>query len=203
MQQRSRSAIIPPSETKVLRHLAKTPWVPASGLAASLLLTLSVAFVPQAAQAQDTPPPAKPTALGITAVRVSPATHPHDVLIPSQAQLEPAETITVTVTEESSMASVPAKPVDFRYNAGILDVTVAWENPNDPAITGWQYRLKTGTGRYSTWINIIPDTTATTASYTVTGLSPTTSYAFQVRALNDSGIGPASDEVVVCRFRYM
>ncbi len=59
-------------------------------------------------------------------------------------------------------------------------VLLKWADPNDSAITKWQYRQKS-TGAYGSWTDI-PDSTATTTQYRVTGLTNNTEYTFQARA---------------------
>ena len=84
----------------------------------------------------------------------------------------------------------------YRLMEGILAVVVAdskatlyWLNPNDSAITGWQYRQKAGQGSYEAWTNI-PNSTASTTSYVVTGLDNGTTYTFQVRAVKPNVLTP-------------
>ena len=93
----------------------------------------------------------------------------------------------------------------YRSMEGTLAVVVAdkqatlyWTNPNDSAITGWQYRQKSkpaddNYGDYGAWTNIpcvSPCTVRTQNSYTVTGLTNTTEYTFQVRAVKPNALTP-------------
>ena len=90
--------------------------------------------------------------------------------------------------------AVPAKPAGFEATPGDGHVVLAWDDPEDATIAGWQYSVNT-TGIFGEWMNI-PGSTATTTGYTVTGLANGTSHIFKLRAVNRSGDGVESDEVV-------
>ena len=87
--------------------------------------------------------------------------------------------------------TVPAKPANFAAAAGNGQVVLSWDNPNDASIIRWQVRRKT-TGDYGSWSNI-SGSGPTTISHTVTGLTNGTLYTFQVRAVNGTGDGAASN----------
>ena len=91
-----------------------------------------------------------------------------------------------------SLPSVPAMPTGFSATAGDREVALAWDNPDDPSIAGWQYRYKT-TGGFGDWMPI-PDSNADTTGYTVTGLEYGVSYVFRVRAFNAGGHSEEADE---------
>ena len=88
----------------------------------------------------------------------------------------------------------PAKPTGARATGGNASVMLAWADPSDATITRWQYRHKAGSGAYGSWTDV-PGSDAGTTSYTVTGLTNGTAYTFQIRAVNATGGGAASDEV--------
>ncbi len=88
--------------------------------------------------------------------------------------------------------SVPAKPAGFAAAALSLSAKLTWTDPSDSSITRWEYRYKTD-GSYGDW-TAIPGSTATSTSFTKTGLTNNTAHTFQVRAVNAYGDGPASDE---------
>ena len=86
----------------------------------------------------------------------------------------------------------PAKPTGFSATAKNQSVDLAWTNPNNSSITGWEYQYKT-TATYGSWTDV-PNSTASTTSYTVTGLTNNTAHTFRIRAVNASGNGAESDE---------
>ena len=73
---------------------------------------------------------------------------------------------------------------------------LSWTDPGDAAITKHQYRRKAAGGAWGAWTDI-PDSApggANAASWTVTDLTNGVTYAFELRAVNAVGAGPASDE---------
>ena len=113
--------------------------------------------------------------------------------------------ITVTVTDSSvtgaytigvtRTGSVPAAPTDLTAT-GDGDVVLSWTAPasNGLAISSYDYQQKAGgADAYGRWTPI-PGSGPATRSYTVTGLTSGTTYAFKVRAVNDAGPGEASNE---------
>ena len=88
----------------------------------------------------------------------------------------------------------PLKPTGLTAQAGHAQVTLSWNNPNNATISKWQYQQKQGDGSYGPWMDI-PDSTATTTSHTVTGLTNGMVYSFRIRAVNAGGNGAPSDEV--------
>ena len=95
----------------------------------------------------------------------------------------------------------PAKPADFTATPGDKQVNLAWTDPTDLSITGYEYRQSTddGTNWDPDWTGI-PGSSASTTSHTVTGLTNRISYRFQIRAVNDHGNGPESDSVEATPF---
>ena len=65
-------------------------------------------------------------------------------------------------------------------------------SPSDDDVSGFQYHQKAG-GGYGSWIDI-RNSDATTRNHFVTGLTNGTTYTFEVRAVNSSGGGLASNE---------
>ena len=112
--------------------------------------------------------------------------------------------ITVTVTDGSATGaytigvtrtgSVPAAPTGLTAT-GDGDVVLSWTAPasNGLAISSYEYQQKAGADAYGPWTSI-PGSGPSTRSYTVTGLTNGTTYAFRVRAVNDAGPGEASNE---------
>ena len=122
--------------------------------------------------------------------------------LPNGFQLARATTV-VTITdnrpaeeeeEEEELPAAPAKPTGLAAQAGNAEVTLSWNNPDNATITKWQVQRKEGSGSYGAWVDV-PDSGATTTSYTVTGLSNGTAYSFRIRAVNAGGNSPASAEV--------
>ena len=101
----------------------------------------------------------------------------------------------------------PTRPALTAYpgnTAAVLMASVASTNGSD--ITMWQYRQRSGTADYGTWTDIadtdlsIPHAitdSAMSMTHTVTGLTNGTVYTFQVRAVNDRGNSPDSNESTV------
>ena len=83
---------------------------------------------------------------------------------------------------------LPAAPSGLAVTGGDTQVTLSWDDPSDSSISGYRYSADDG----ATYTDI-PDSDATTVSYTVAGLTNYTSYDFGVRAVNSSGPGPVSD----------
>ena len=81
-------------------------------------------------------------------------------------------------------AAAPEQADNLAAEAGIKQVTLTWDNPNDDSITEWQYRYTT-TGSFTTadvWKDI-PLSNADTVTYTVENLDSGKEYTFEVRAL--------------------
>ncbi len=96
-------------------------------------------------------------------------------------------------SDEVTAAPLPAKLTGVTATGGAQRVTLSWAHPKDWIITHWEYQQKTGAGSYGSW-TVMSGLSPLEWSYTVTGLSSGTGYAFKVRAVNASGAGPASDE---------
>ena len=101
---------------------------------------------------------------------------------------------TITVTRA---VSVPAAPTGLTATAGEDGggaVTLSWTAPTGGgAVTRYEYQQKAGTGAYGAWTPI-PNSGASTTSYTVPSLTDGTAYTFRVRAVNSAGAGAASTE---------
>ena len=101
---------------------------------------------------------------------------------------------TITVTRAGS---VPAAPTGLTATVGEDGggaVTLSWTAPTGGgAVSRYEYQQKAGTGAYGDWTPI-PNSSASTTSYTVPGLTDGTAYTFRVRAVNSAGAGAASTE---------
>ena len=92
---------------------------------------------------------------------------------------------------------IPAKPTDLTATPGSGEVLLEWDDPEDDAITGWEYNRKRGNGDYEEDWTAILNSSAATTSHTVIGLETGASYTFKVRAATGDHTGPESDEVSV------
>ena len=87
---------------------------------------------------------------------------------------------------------VPAKPTGLEAEAGHARVTLTWEDPGDSDIASYQYRQKGGEGDFGNWLDIA-DSGASTSAHLIKGLTNGTLYTYQIRAVNEGGASPASD----------
>ena len=68
-------------------------------------------------------------------------------------------------------------------------VTLQWDDPGDPLVTGYEVRSRPEDGTYNVW-TAIPAGDVRARAHAVTGLTNGREYAFQVRPVNDGGTGP-------------
>ena len=87
----------------------------------------------------------------------------------------------------------PVAPANLAAEVGDARVTLSWDDPSDSMITKYQYRVSAdGGGSWvPDWMDI-PNSGASTTSYTVMGLTNGTEYTFEVRAVESSEPGPES-----------
>ena len=102
-----------------------------------------------------------------------------------------------TASVTATPVSPPSAPANLTATAGSGSVTLAWDNPNDGTITGYQVRFAPGGGNDTPdWTRIewsdVAGSDFSTTGHEVTGLTNGTAYVFQVRALNPSGDGSLS-----------
>ena len=99
---------------------------------------------------------------------------------------------TVAVTRTGAL---PAAPTGLAATAGDGEVTLSWTAAASgaTAITRYQYQQRVGANAYGLWRDI-PNSGASTMSYTVPGLTNGTAYTFRVRAVNSAGAGAESTE---------
>ena len=81
--------------------------------------------------------------------------------------------------------AIPSAPTGFGTTSGDGQVRLSWEDPNNSSITHYDPQVDDGD-----WVSRL-QTDATTTSYTVTGLTNDTTYAFKLRAINSVGNGVA------------
>lgn len=102
-------------------------------------------------------------------------------------------------TQEVSMiaANTPMAPTNLRItSASGTTVSLAWAD-NSPNETGFKIERRTATGSYAQ----IATVGANVTSFTNTGLTANTMYQYRVRAFNNAGDSPYSNEVVTVATR--
>ena len=87
---------------------------------------------------------------------------------------------------------IPAKPAGLAATPHDGSVALSWTNPDNSSITRWEYRYKTGSGDFGSWTEVANSGAATTAASLTLANGKT--YGFELRAVNATGNGAASDE---------
>ncbi len=92
----------------------------------------------------------------------------------------------------------PGSPTGLTAVAGNSQVTLSWSNPNDVAVTGYQYKQWTGNTETNpgNWVDI-SGSGKNTITHTVRSLTNGVRYRFRIRAVAGSVTGVDSDFVVV------
>ncbi len=86
---------------------------------------------------------------------------------------------------------LPGQPTGPTFSGVTGDrATLRWEAPPNSKVTGYRVTRSSGDGPEQT---VASDTGSTLTEYADAGLSPETTYAYRVTALNDLGPGPDSD----------
>ena len=89
--------------------------------------------------------------------------------------------------------SPPLKPAGFQAHAGDGLAMLQWDDPENASLTKWQYKQDGGS-----WEDICVTSSDSgcprKTSHLVKGLTNGTEYTFKIRAVNDAGNGPDSDE---------
>ncbi len=81
--------------------------------------------------------------------------------------------------------SVPGVPSGLVAAAGDGSVTLSWDDPSDPSITGYEFRMRYAGVAWGEWGLVAGGGSA--VSHVVDGLDNGTEYRFKVRAVNGSG----------------
>ncbi len=108
----------------------------------------------------------------------------------------------VTRTPSDPVSATPVSPpVGLKAMAGDSQVTLTWDNPNNPTITGYQlkkHRFVFDGGGFTEgpWTDI-PGSGKDTTRYVVTGLTNGVRYGFEIRAVAGSVTGEESEFVPV------
>ena len=91
--------------------------------------------------------------------------------------------------------ALPGKPTGFNASGRLSYAALGWAAPSGSTVTHWQYRYTSGGASAidsAAWADV-PGSTGNTTSFNTPPLTWNTKYHFQVRAVNGSGPGPASD----------
>ena len=106
--------------------------------------------------------------------------------------------VDITATEiDNDEITLPDAPADLTATSGDGSVTLAWSDPSDASITGYEYNVNhndTSSGNLSgwgPWTSIAGSDSATT-SHTFTGLTNGREYRYHLRAVNSAGNGTAA-----------
>ena len=97
-------------------------------------------------------------------------------------------------SNEGPSTSPPAKPTGLITAASHDSVLLAWDNPDDDTITGYQVLRGLDADNLAV---LTDDTGSTSTSYTDSTVEADTTYAYAVRGRNAHGLGPQSDPVTV------
>ena len=98
----------------------------------------------------------------------------------------------VPSTSTVTVYDTPNQPTGLTATPGHGQMTLQWDNPDNPRITGWQYWARPVPGQ-GTWTTIDPSGASTT-EYTVPNLANGKEYMFRVRAYT-RGYGLTSQSV--------
>ena len=105
--------------------------------------------------------------------------------LPDRVSEGTTDETTVSITDDD-IAS-PSASTNFHATSADRRVTLTWDDPQNSAITGYEYRVSFDGG--STWNpdwTAIPGSTASTTSHTVSGLNNGVEYQFEVRVLQSA-----------------
>ena len=94
---------------------------------------------------------------------------------------------------EAGVQPQPGAPTLTAQTAASGSVMLNWSD-GPASATRWDYHIRRGNGDWSDWTSISGANAATT-SHTVSGLTEDARYGFQLRAVNASGKGEASNTV--------
>ena len=138
-------------------------------------------------QPEPTPTPEPeptPTATPQPEPTATPTPEPEPTATPPP---EPEPTATPTPQPQA-----PAAPTGLSATGSDRAVTLAWNNPADASVTGYQVQANhtdTGTGKLSGWSAWwdVPNSGAVATSYTLSNLTNGKEYRFKLRAVNAAG----------------
>ena len=131
-------------------------------------------------------------AISGTPSTVNTQTHTTTIVMTDAASNTGEYTITFPVVRAAS----PGVPQSFTATPGDGAVTLSWRAPTSnggAAITKYQYTQKTGSGAYSTYVDI-PGSNGATTSHIFTSLTNGVAYSFKICALSSAGCGTETAE---------
>lgn len=105
----------------------------------------------------------------------------------------PAAEASAATAAAAPAGTTPAAPAGLTGTGGDRSISLSWDNPGDPTIIEYQFREKTDneTG-WRCWRRI-NNSTASTTSHTMAGITNGVRYRVQIRAVNPAGAGPTSE----------
>ena len=108
-------------------------------------------------------------------------------------------TATATVEiEVTNVIELPGTPQNLRAAVGAGLVTLEWDAPDDPTVTGYQVlRRQPAIHASGEFEVIVEDTGSVDVIYVDTSVEPQTQYVYRVAAVNSDGIGNRSSFVSV------
>ena len=100
------------------------------------------------------------------------------------------------VSHQFEVEALVEAPSGLTATAGDQSITLSWTDPSDTTISKYQYRVSAdgGTTWNPDWTDI-PDSGATTTSFTITGLTNDTEYTVELRAVTSVDNAGASSGV--------
>ncbi len=101
------------------------------------------------------------------------------------------------VTNDGPCNTPPPAPLDLRAQATHDSVTLTWDAPDDPTVTGYRVLRRRPPEQRELAVHV-EDTATTTTTYLDTqDVLPGTKYIYRVQAINEAGVGAASDPAQV------
>ena len=125
---------------------------------------------------------------------------PHVVLLLAAVVFAAAMSMLIIGNQaQAQTPDVPAKPTGLSATSVAHNsVTLAWDDPSDSSITGYQVlRRNTETQAPGNFSTISSNTGSAATSYVDGSVTPETRYAYRVKAINSAGTSPQSGYVNV------